>query len=307
MKVRNNNGQPMKDFIPYVDARTWVTRLGFENYKQWLRFSKMRYKKGPLKGRLIRPLFIPANPQCSYAIRGEWINDTDFLGPRPSPYLTYEEAAIFARSLNLTSSHHWDRWYKENRQDNIPRYPHLVYKDWTIWADFLGSKFIHWSKRHPRPPMNEAIKLLHEVKLESANEYRQWVRDNPIYNLPTYPEAVYEGFPGWGMYLGKTVADKIEVFQNIDVSVLYIAHYSYHPSNVFEIRIDQKGKSNVELRSKQKGFRVLKMYSVVEDETTTAMQIVNSNGSEWWESDHTYLVGNIHELLFQLGVLLVSV
>lgn len=297
----------MKDFIPYADAKVWVNRLGFENYRQWLRFSKMRYKKGPLKGRLIRPTFIPANPQCSYALRGEWVSDTDFLGERRDPYLSFKDAQEFALSLDLRSSHQWFRWHKKNGITNIPRYPNLVYANWTIWADFLGSDYIHSSKREPFIPMEEAIKLLCSEKLKSKEEYVQWVRDHPMYNLPVSPEGTYENFPGWGLFLGKSVADRIEIQQHIDVSVLYIVHHSHHPSNVYEIRIDRKGKSNVEMRAKQHKFRIIKMFSIEQHEIEQTMRIVKANGGEWWEDDNTYLIHNIHELLFQLEVLLVAV
>jgi hypothetical protein len=305
MKVRNNNGQPKKDFIPYQDAKVWVNRLGFENYRQWLKFAKLRYKKGPLKGRLIRPKFIPANPQCSYAIRGEWKSDTDFLGTRPIPYLSYEDAKQFALKLELGSSHQWRAWHKETNTCFIPRYPEFVYPEWTIWKDFLGSKYIHYSKQtEPRLSLEETMKFVHSLNLSSPEEYKLWVREHPQLNIPLSPEGVFENWPGWRMFLGKSISDKIEVVQNIDVSVLYIAHYNHDPSNVFEIRLEQGGKLAVNEKRQRTNFKIVKMFFVNSSEISAANQIVTSNCSPWWEDSSKQLVSNIHELTFQLSVLL---
>jgi hypothetical protein len=305
MKVRNNNGQPMKDFISYPDAKRWVNRLGLENYRQWLKFAKMRYKKGPLRGRLIRPVFIPSNPQCSYKVRDEWVNDVDFLGH--NTYWTYEQSQQFAMSLNLDSSYQWRDWHRENAPPHIPRYPELVYNEWTLWRDFIGSEYVHYSKRQPYASFEEALKVVHSIRFTTMEEYKDWIRSNPQYNLPRAPDAHYkEHWNGWDHFLGKSISNRIEVEQSINTAVLYIAHHKYHASNVYEIKIERRGKLEVEAIKARVGFNIIKMYAITPDAVDTTKRIVMANGSEWWETDNTYIIRNIHELLFQLDVLLYS-
>lgn len=303
--TRCYDGRPRKDFIPYTEARNWVSRLGFENYKQWLRFSKMRYKTGPLKYRLIKPSFIPVHPSTSYRVRGEWESDSDFLGHHK--YWKYDSAKKFALSLQLNSSYEWRAWHKENNPIDIPRYPELVYNDWTLWSQFIGSKHIHHSKKNPYAIYDEAIKLVHGMRLQSVDEYRLWVKEHPQFNLPTFPEVYYKEWEGWIKFLGKSIIDRIEIEQSIDTSVLYVARRPRTPSNVYEIVIEKRGRLGVDARQAALKFQVVKVYAISQNEVETAKRIILANGSSWWELDDNYIIGNIHELLFQLDVLLFTV
>jgi hypothetical protein len=307
LKYRNNDGQPLKDFIPYNEAKTWVSRLGFENYRQWMRFSKMRYKKGPLRGRLIRPKFVPANPQCSYKVRNQWVSDTDFLGKPTNPYLSFDEARQYALDLKLYSSYQWRKWHRENEISFIPRFPEFVYKEWTLWANFLGSEFIHYTKKEPYVPLQEAMRLVHEYRFENREEYREWIRQHTHINLPNYPEYVYVDWPGWDTFLGKSITDRIQIVQNITSAILYFGYYKHLPANVFEVRIERQGRFAIEERVRQRQFKVFKMFVVEDKDIATTQAILKANSSTWWEQDHTFLVNNIHELFFQLDVLLVSI
>jgi len=305
MKVRNNNGQPMKDFITYDDAKRWVTRLGFESYPQWRKFAVMRYKKGPLRGKLIRPTFIPSHPKTAYPLRGYKFTDPDFLGHHQ--YWKYLKAKEWALSLDLSSSYAWRQWHKENNPIDVPRYPELVYKDWTIWADFLGSEYIHHTKRVPFATYDEALKVVHALGLESPEEYKEWIKSHPQYNLPICPDGHYEEWDGWNRFLGKKLIDRIEVHQEIHIPVLYIAHHNHHPDNVYEIRVESKGNLEVEARKTRHGFKIIKKYTVQPNDMQTMKTLIDNNCSSWWQDNHAYIVRNVHELLFQLDVLLFSI
>ena len=301
--TRNNNGQPMKDFIPYAEARQWVSRLGLENYRQWLRFSKMRYQKGTMKGKLIRPRFIPANPQCAYGLRQQWISDNDFLGHKQ--YTAVDEAKYFAHTLKFDTRHQWREWHRQYSPDHIPRYPEFVYTDWVSWPDFLGSdKYA----RKNWIPYDQAIQIVHQFKLENRDEYAQWNKDHPQIIMPPSPDVVYnKQWEGWGKFLGKTAVERIEVYQSVDTEVLYIAHRPGDPSNVYEIAVDRVGKANVDLRRHNMGYQIIKVYKTEEDRNQAMKHIIQANGTQWYEERNVYSVFNLYELLFQLDVLLFSV
>ena len=70
----------------------------------------------------------------------------DFLGTgnlsqRQHFYKSFEQAREFARSLNLTSSKHWEEYVQINElPKDIPKAPSIFYKEeWIDWGEFLGS------------------------------------------------------------------------------------------------------------------------------------------------------------------------
>ena len=110
--------------------------LGLKNNREWRAYCA--------SGK--RPPYIPANPEYVYAGKG-WTNWGDWLGtakikPGSIPFLPYEEANTFVRSLGLKSETQWRDYAKSNKRPrNIPTNPNRTYagKGWTNWGDWLGT------------------------------------------------------------------------------------------------------------------------------------------------------------------------
>jgi hypothetical protein len=282
-------GRPRGDWCTHQEAREWVRRQNFPSYKHWLRFAKERYTSGPLKGKLKRHRSIPANPQSTYA--AEWISDSFFLGH--VSYLSYQEVKDRVIPLNLKSYVQWIMWHKEIKPWWSPQQPDRVYDEWETWGKFLGTGNISiYDKQKLWRPFDEAVKYIHGYQLTTENEYVQWYKLNEPKDLPAHPDRVYgNDWQGWAYFLGKTVSDKMEA-QHVDTRVFSITQHSGYPPNVFKIRIEQKGKSEILAKQRNEQFQIIKIYQYEEQYEQYIQQ---------------FLIRNIHELLFQLDSVLLWV
>lgn len=299
--TKNKGGRPKKEFVTFEEAREWVSRLKLPNYKEWIKYARRRIPRGRNKGLKYKPRIIPANPQTYY--KDEWISDTHFLGH--TPYLDYPSAKRFALSLKLNSQEQWINWHTSTKPDFIPRAPNLYYKEWETWGIFLGSGNLSPQQKKARSrPYHEALKVVHQLNINTAAEYKDWCRANGKGDLPITPEVVYKSeWEGWPKYLGKTITAKVESM-NTDVSVLVITQHSGFPNNVYEIRIDKGGKSSVLERQRTQQFHITKIYKNDPTQQGTIQRIISSNSSPWWDGNNMFLIQNIHQLVFDLDAVL---
>lgn len=297
------SGRPKGYWCTHQEAREWVRRLNFSNYKQWLAFAKERYTSGPLKGRLKRPRSIPSNPQSTYA--ADWISDTFFLGH--IGYQPYNQVKQRVIPMKFKSYPQWIMWHKEIKPSWSPQQPDKVYDEWESWGKFLGTGNIAFrDKQKLWRPFEEAVKHVHQFQLTTENDYLAWHTANNPVDLPKRPDKLYEQWQGWGYFLGKTIDDKLEV-QHVDTRVFAIMQYPGYPSNVFKIRIENKGKSEILAQQRNQQFKIIKIYQFDDQYEHYIQKLVMENGSRWHEGNNQFLVQNLHELLFQLDSILLWV
>jgi len=302
-QLKRTAGRPRGEFVTYHEAREWVRRKNFSNYKVWLKFAQERYQKGPLRGKLLRPRVIPANPQSTY--KSEWVSDPHFLGH--IPYLPMQDARKRIHQIRLQSYSQWLVWHKDQKPWYVPRYPDLVYDNWTSWGDFLGTNTIStWYRQKTYRPFNEAVKYIHSVHLTTENQYHQWVKEVKPKDLPAAPDVTYRDWQGWPHFLGSTLEHKVAAAQT-DTRVFAILHYPEQQSNIFTIRIEPKGKSELLSQQQTEHFRIIKVYKYEQQYDRQMHELIMLNGSQWWEGEQQYLIRNISELLFQLDSILLWV
>lgn len=122
-------------FFNFNDARNFVRDLKLKSAREWQQYSKSTNRHHN----------IPSDPPAKYKDNG-WEGWGDFLGTdsiaRNRNFMPFNEARNFAHSLSLNSVKDWNSNYKKNKPKNIPRNPHIMYKDqgWKGWADFLGKE-----------------------------------------------------------------------------------------------------------------------------------------------------------------------
>lgn len=294
-------GRPKGNFCTYEEAREWVRRQKFSNYKKWLKFATERHDRGPLKGRIKRPRSIPSNPQSTYA--AEWISDTHFLGK--IPYLPYQDAKRRVATLKLKTINEYLLWHRETNPTFVPRRPYLVYDDWENWGAFLGNGKVPKDqlKQFCRP-FNEAVKFVHTLNLNTEKEYKEWYHTVKPRDLPSIPESFYsDQWQGWSYFLGKTITDKMEV-SNVDTRILAILQLEGVPINVYKIYVEPRGKSEIIAKQREQRFRIIKLYKFETQYEQKIKDLILYCGSHWWEGKNQFMIRNIHELIFQLDSLL---
>lgn len=117
-------------FLPFVEARSYVRKLGLKSSKEWRKFCNSGNK----------PDGIPTSPERSY--QREWNNWGDWLGTgnvssRNRKYRTFQEARKYVHSLGLSTIQDWKEFSKSGKRPlDIPAKPHILYKKlWKNWFD----------------------------------------------------------------------------------------------------------------------------------------------------------------------------
>ena len=107
-------------WMPFIDAREFVRKLGLNSSTEWRKFVKGAYLDKPLK-----PSNIPTNPNQIYKDVG-WKNMGDWLGTgtiasRLMKYRKFEDAKDFVRKLQLRSQAEWTNYVKGVYSDKPPK------------------------------------------------------------------------------------------------------------------------------------------------------------------------------------------
>ncbi|AOW11012.1 integrase repeat-containing protein [Flavobacterium gilvum] len=126
--------------------------------------------------------------------------------PKQSVFLSFEEAKIFVKTLNLKSEKEWREFRKSGlKPENIPSSPEKVYKNagWNGFADWLGynlsiigSDFLSFE---------DAKNFVKTLNLKSVSEWKELKKSGlKPENIPASPENVYknEGWNGFEDWLG---------------------------------------------------------------------------------------------------------
>jgi len=127
------NKAPSKNMKPFGQARDYIRALNLKDSRAWRRFVKTE----------MCPDDIPSSPDTFYK---EWVSWMDWLGTEHSAkrkrnWLSFEEAVLLSRSLNLKSESEWRKARKNGRiPPELPAAPEQLYKaEWQGWKYWLGT------------------------------------------------------------------------------------------------------------------------------------------------------------------------
>ena len=122
-------------------------------------------------------------------------------------YREFVDARDFVRKLGLKSVQEWRKFAKSGKKpDDIPWSPHLVYKEWKSYVDWLGSD-PRKSRYKTFLSFTEARKIVQKLGLKNESEWRKFTKTKkmPI-NIPSRPETTYQKeWEGMANWLGRTV------------------------------------------------------------------------------------------------------
>lgn len=118
--------------LPFPAARAFVQKLRLKTKKEWKQYAKSGE----------RPANIPSNPNKTYRNKG-WTSMPDWIG-KDGGYgamLTFVEARLAIRKLNLDGVKEWREWCQAGKRPaNIPSNPSRTYgkSGWVSFPDWLG-------------------------------------------------------------------------------------------------------------------------------------------------------------------------
>jgi hypothetical protein len=209
----------LKEYRPFLKARTFARSLGLRNQSQW-----RSYCKGELPELGTLPEDIPARPDNTYSDQG-WSGIGDWLGtgnvaPSDRNYRSFSKAREFVRRLGITGQTQWAEFCKGNLSEfgkkpaDIPAAPNTVYaeKGWKSWGDWVGTGTIAPTLRRFRQ-FEDARSFARSIKLKSGLEWAKFCKGElpekgilPS-DIPASPAHQYKekGWRGMGDWLGTGV------------------------------------------------------------------------------------------------------
>ncbi len=112
------------------------------------------------------------------------------------PYPTWQEAQKSAIRLGLNSQRSYYNGYRVDPR--LPSSPEQIYPDFPGYTIFLGKR-----PRKVYSTWQKAGAVARKLGIRGAEQYKkEWNRDG---GLPSNPNVTYPDFPGYPIFLGKTV------------------------------------------------------------------------------------------------------
>ena len=190
-----SNIEISENYLPFEDARSVVQNLNLKSFKEWRDYLDSDNKLS----------IIPSNPRRAYKNDG-FISIADFVGynNKFQEWLSYDEAKLIVRELNITTQKEWNNFSKlKKRPLNIPGNPQDYYNkigEWISWDDFLGKEQANYFN------FIEAKNFVQKLGLINVKEWINYYSNSTEFNyrLPKTPAYLYrnEGWKGYGDFLG---------------------------------------------------------------------------------------------------------
>ena len=221
-----NKATRLAVYLPYLEARSYVRKLGLKNRSEW-----GEYCKNLLKGK-VKPESIPSYPERTYAESG-WNGMGDWLGTGNvanfnKKFRPFADAKRFVKKLGLRSGKDWGRYCKGLTKlsplpKDIPACPAQVYKDsgWAGMGDWLGTGLIS-PRLRVYQPFDLACTFARCLGLKNQKEWRLYCKGKmaglpmlPM-DIPANPGDVYkeDGWSGYGQWLGTgTIAPRLVTYR----------------------------------------------------------------------------------------------
>lgn len=139
---------------------------------------------------------IPKAPHMYYT---EWSGWRDWLGPSLPRFLTFGEASVVVKSMNIKGCSQWNELCRRGLiPKNIPKRPYYVYKnEWLGWRYWLGLNSLSYND------------FLLAVKTNGIKTRLEWssfyVANKALGIYPRHPDRVYygKGWTSWSDVLNK--------------------------------------------------------------------------------------------------------
>ena len=94
------------------------------------------------------------------------------------------------------------------------------------------------TRKHDKLKYQDAVKLVHSLKLKSKTEWIEWIKNNRDENLPVEPRGYYlnEGWVSWGEWLGTDTISDNQIHKNFysyEQAKEYLSSFSFKNEQEF--------------------------------------------------------------------------
>jgi hypothetical protein len=137
-------------------------------------------------------------------------------------FRSFEDARIFARTINLKSQKDWRNYCnKEKKPQDIPTDPGTTYKNkgWVNYGDFLGTNRTA-TRKIEFLSFENARNFVRSLNLKNTKEFREYVKSvDKNVGIPTNPNVVYKKeWMGFGNFI---INDRVEHVYPVVNEILY--------------------------------------------------------------------------------------
>lgn len=234
-------------------------------------------------------------------------------------YMPFDWACKYVQEHKIPNIYQYEKWWAETRPP-LPKKPDRVYKEWKGWNFFLHDNKIQKSfektlykfrQGKKVRPLWEALRfsqqMAREHNITTEKMWRQWCDDNPELlpdDIPKWPHKLYDDFPGYPIWLGKTVKAQLARESN-PTTVFAIRQVKNNPENcirpqiysTYNLLLDDFNDSESQLG------KIYQIYKWENNFKSQVDKILNTFAYKQ-ELDNTYIVPNMSQLLWELSNIL---
>ncbi len=191
----NNISKANAKYLRFELVKKYVRKHKINTAKHWRIHAKMNKL----------PKNIPNAINIVYEKSG-WKGWKDFFGTGTNEYLSYADACVILKRKKIRSANHWREFC--NTKDftllKIPRSPHLFYKEWKSWGDFLNTMRISDNKIIYRP-FKSSKRFVSKLNFKSRTEWIVYCKTGKKpKDIPYGVSRTYKSeWKGWADFLGK--------------------------------------------------------------------------------------------------------
>lgn len=232
---------------------------------------------------------------------------------RPRVCMPMKEAMEFIRKEGgIESVGDYNKWWMLNKPSRIPKRPDRAYaKEFTTWANFLGTSNPFPMVRQRKLSFDEARAAMHALNFTGIEDYFESIKNRDMkyhkiksMGAPLRPDMYYRRrhlWTSWQDYLGygKSRAAKIDSMSKIK-PILYILHHPLMPNNVYKIDIVAGGAAILKQHAATMEMRIMMAHNVdVGDDNWKT--ILHRHANRYHLGDiNDWIVQNPNALLFDL-------
>lgn len=232
---------------------------------------------------------------------------------RPRVCMSMREAMEFIRNEGgIETVTDYKKWWMLNKPSRIPKRPDRAYaKEFTTWANFLGTSNPYPMVRQKKLSFDEARAAMHALNFKGIEDYFECIKNRDMkyhkmksMNIPLRPDVYYRKrllWTTWKDYLGYNSAKSAKIDSMIKVKpILYILRHELMPPKIYKIDVVAGGPAFLKQHAAAMDMRIMMAHDIpAGDDKWKA--ILTKHAQKYYLGDaNDWIVENPNALLFDL-------